>query len=123
MAVVRGRLAYAIDLSVSSQFASAAELLAKVIDAIPGEPTKSDVVLPTPGFVVEPKLSCCSSCEEFVEESRTIELALKTAQADQAKWEANRREKRITQATPDLQPFDPVEPAFKVSVQQVAPAE
>lgn len=123
MAVVRGRLAYAIDLSASSEFTTAAALLEKVMEAIPSEQKTSEVVLPTPGFVVEPKLSCCSSCEEFVEESRTIELALKAAQADQAKWEASRRQKLLTQATPNLQSFEPAEPAFKVSVQQVAPAE
>jgi hypothetical protein len=123
MTVVRGRLAYAIDLSSSPQFAAAATLLQSVIDAIPDTTETDDVTLPTPGFVIEPKLSCCSACEDFVEESRRIELVLKAAQADQARWEASRREKRISQATPDLNPFEPIQPAIKVSVEQEPPPE
>lgn len=120
IAVVRGRLAYAIDVS-SPQFATAAGLLKGIIDSLPTEAESDEISLPTPGFVVEPKLSCCSAGEDFVEESRRIELELKQAQADQAKSEARRREKRIDAATPDLEPFDPIQPSFRVSVQQEAP--
>ena len=121
MTVVRGQLAYAIDLSSSAQFASALALLQSVIAAIPNEKETDEVTLPTPGFVIEPKLSCCSACEGFVEESRQIELALKTAEADQAKWEATRRETLVTQATPDLDPFVPIEPTLKIRLEQEPP--
>lgn len=122
IAVVRGRLAYAVDLS-SPQFAAAAALLKSVIDSLPGTTETDEIALPTPGFVVEPKLSCCSAGEDFVEESRRIELELKQALADQAKLEAKRREKRINEATPDLDPFEPIQPSFRVSVQQQPPTE
>ena len=121
MTVVRGRLAYPIDLSSAAQFAAARALLQGVIDAIPNDTATGEITLPTPGFVVEPKLSCCSACEDFVEESRKIELDLKTAQADKEKWEATRRAKRVNQATPDLDPFDPIQPSLKISVDQVPP--
>jgi len=122
IAVVRGRLAYAVDLS-SPQFASAAGLLKTVIDSLPETTETDEISLPTPGFVVEPKLSACSACEDFVEDSRRIELELKQAHADQAKIEASRRDKRITGSTPVLDPFDPIQPSFRVSVQQESPTE
>jgi hypothetical protein len=121
MAVVRGRLAYAINLAASPQFAAAVALLQTVIAAIPGDDETGDMVLPTPGFVVEPKLSCCSACEEFVEESRKTELALKAAHADQAKWEATRRERRLALGTPNLDPFEPLQPAIKIQMEQEPP--
>jgi hypothetical protein len=122
IAVVRGRLAYAVDLS-SPQFAAAAGLLKTVIDSLPETTETEEISLPTPGFVVEPKLSCCSACEDFVEDSRRIELELKQAHADQAKLEASRRDKRINRSTPVLDPFDPIQPSFRVSVQQESPTE
>jgi hypothetical protein len=121
MTVVRGRLAYEIDLSSSARFASASALLQSVIAAIPNEEETDEVTLPTPGFVIEPKLSSCSACEDFVEESRRIELAVKTAEADQAKWEATRREARLTQTTPELESFEPPEPTLRIHIEQEPP--
>jgi hypothetical protein len=121
MTVVRGRLAYRIDVTSSTQFDAARKLLQGVIDSIPDDTQGDEVTLPTPGFVVEPKLSCCSACEEFVEESRNVELTLRTAQADQEKWESARREARLSQATPDLEPFDPIAPNFRVTVENEPP--
>ena len=121
MTVVRGRLAYAIDLESSTQFAPAIALLQSVIDAIPSELESDEITLPTPGFIIEPKLSSCSACEDFVEESRKVELALKTAEADQARWEATRREALVTQATPDLDPFVPSVPALTIHLDQEPP--
>ena len=119
-AVVNGKLAYAVDLSVSSQFDAGVAYLQTIVNLIPTDASSSEVTLPTPGFVVEPKLSCCSACEDFVEQSRTIDLELKQAQADQAKFEASRRQSLLAAAQYD--PFDPIEPALKISVEQTAPA-
>lgn len=123
MTVIGGRLAYAIDLAASKQFAAALTLLQKVIDAIPGETETGEITLPTPGFIVEPKLSSCSACEGFVEDSRKIELTLKEAQADQSRSEATRRERRLALSDPNLDPFEPAPPALKINVEQTPPGE
>ena len=80
-----------------------------------------EVAVPTPGFVVEPKLSNCSAAEDFVEQSRRIELTLRAAQADQARWEASRREQLLGQSPPQLGSFEPLSPALKVDLQQLKP--
>jgi hypothetical protein len=116
MTVVNGRLAYAVDLSSSPGFSPAEKLLQSVVDALPDDPEQGEISLPTPGFVVEPKLSCCSACEDFVENSRKIELDLKTAQADQAKWEASRRKARVDAA--ELGSFEPTEPVRIMTIQE-----
>jgi hypothetical protein len=121
VAVVDGQLAYAIDLTASTQFASAATYLQTIVGQVDATPTTGDVALPTPGFVVEPKLSCCSACEDFVEQSRTIQLELKQAEADQAKFEASRREQLL--AASQYGPFDPIAPAVKVDVEQTPPGD
>jgi hypothetical protein len=119
MAVVDGQLAYAIDLSVSSQFNAAANFLNGIVSGIDPSTKTDEVALPTPGFVVEPKLSCCSACEDYVEAARTIDLENKQALADQAKFEASRREQLLAAGKYD--PFDPIEPAIKVNVEQTTP--
>jgi hypothetical protein len=121
VAVVQGKLAYAIDLSSSPSFSAAIQLLQGIVDALPDETTTGEVTLPTPGFIVEPKLSCCSACEDFVESSRTIELDLRRAQADQAKREAERRERLLGQTPPKLEPFDPGEPKLRIDLVQTTP--
>jgi hypothetical protein len=121
VAVVAGRLAYAIDLSSTSQFAPVVTAIEAIIASIQDDGPSGEVTLPTPGFVVEPKLSNCSACEGFVEKSRHIELELRKAQADQAKYEASRREKRLVSTPPNLDPFDPGEPTLKIDLQQTSP--
>jgi hypothetical protein len=116
IAVVGGKLAFQIDLSGSTQFGGAITYLQNLLAAMDSTALTDDAVLPTPGFVVEPKLSCCSACEDYVEQSRQIDLELKQAQADQARFEASRRQELLAAGT--LDPFDPIEPALKLIVDQ-----
>lgn len=120
LTVVGGRLAYALDLSVGGQFGAAQAILAKLVDQIPDDAVTGEAVLPTPGFVVEPKLSCCSGCEDYVEESRQVDLDLRRAQVEQARREAERRAQRLAANPPQLEPFEPVEPHLAIDLTQPA---
>jgi hypothetical protein len=52
-------------------------------------------IFPTPGLTINSRLGKCTACEEFIEESRKIELRRLGAAADAAEQEAARREARI----------------------------
>jgi hypothetical protein len=63
--------------------------LANAVDGVKEtEPATSTVLLPTPGMSIESRLGRCSGCEEFIEQSRAIELRRLSAVADQAEREA-----------------------------------
>jgi hypothetical protein len=69
-----------------------------------GDPDK--VVLPTPGVTVSSRLGDCTGCEEYIEKARGYELRRLEAMANQAVWEATRRQRRVE--GDELDPFEPV---------------
>ena len=121
IAVVDGKLCFPIVPAGSAALAPILAVLAKLADAIANDDDETDVQLPTPGMVVEPKLSMCSSAEPDAQQAREIELEQRQALAAQARLEAQRREKRLGLATPDLDPFEPPSPAIRVTLDQPEP--
>jgi hypothetical protein len=116
VAVVKGRLAYAIDLS---QLPAVKQRLDDIIAKVKDLAVDSDVehiVLPTPGFHVEPKLSECCACEDFVQDGRALELQQRRAKAKQEELEADRRAKRLSATPPQLEPFDPAATPVQLAV-------
>src|SRR5207244_1077016 len=68
--------------------------------------TPDTFIFPTPGLTITSRLGKCSACEEFIEESRKIELRRLAAEADSAEQEAARRAARIKAgdlADPDVE--------------------
>lgn len=63
------------------------------------------VSLPTPGLIAEATVGQCCACEDYIVESRLIDLRQRGALASQEEAEAKRREKRIEAG--QLEPFDP----------------
>lgn len=61
--------------------------------------------LPTPGPITEVTLGQCCGCEDYIVESRLIDIRHRGALASQEEAEANRRERRIDAG--QLEPFDP----------------
>ena len=94
--------------------------VAALVDAVTNDGREVDVTLPTPGFVVEPKLSMCTAAEPYIEEARRIELEQRQALAIQAGMEAKRRTRLMEGPQPSLEPFDREAAAIKVSLQQQA---
>ena len=77
--------------------------------------TPDTTVLPTPGVSVSSRLGKCTGCEEFIEESRKLELVRLSAVAQQAQAEADRRKARIE--AKDLEPFEPEPAAVKLQLE------
>jgi len=67
------------------------------------EPLK--VSLPTSGLITEATVGQCNACEDYIIESRLIDLRQRGALASQEEAEAKRREERIEAG--QLDPFDP----------------
>ena len=87
-------------------------------------PPSTVVSLPTPGIALETRLGGCDGCEDFIDETRKIDLRQRAALASQAESEANRYAARRQLVPPDLS--DPSahrrDPAFTVKVVQEVPA-
>jgi hypothetical protein len=63
--------------------------LANAVDGVrETEPAVATVLLPTPGMSIESRLGRCSACEEFIEESREIELRRLAAVANKAEQQS-----------------------------------
>jgi hypothetical protein len=62
----------------------------------PGEPQL--VTLPTQGTVLEAIVGECDGCEDYIHESRAIDLRVQDAKAKQEESEANRYQKRVEDA-------------------------
>jgi hypothetical protein len=62
---------------------------------------QSDVTVPTPGLAIDSRLGNCSACEDFIEDSRAIELRRLDALARQQEQEAERLKARLA-ANPPL---------------------
>lgn len=70
---------------------------------------QSIVTLPVAATVMESRVGECNSCEEYIRESRRIELIRVDAVASQQRSEAARRTMRLEQDPPLLDPFEPLE--------------
>ncbi|MDQ0078565.1 hypothetical protein [Arthrobacter oryzae] len=88
------------------------------IDVTAGEDTMQ---LPSPGLTIEARLGRCSACEDFIEESRRLDIELRTAQVRQATAEAKRLEARLAAQPPRLE--DPHEPVPRLSVDIQRPTQ
>jgi hypothetical protein len=75
-------------------------------------------IFPTPGMTINSRLGECTACEEFIEESRDIELRRLAAEADSLEQEAKRREARIKAG--DLDDPDVENAPVQVRVEQPA---
>jgi hypothetical protein len=60
-------------------------------------PSPTLVSLPTPGMVMEAITGRCDACEEYIQDSRLIDLRSQEAKAVQEEAEAERRRKRVDQ--------------------------
>jgi hypothetical protein len=96
----------------------AKELLDILKERIEVEPTTDTVLLPTPGMTTEVRLGNCSACEEFIEESRKLDLDLRHEQLRQAKAEADRLERRLEVEPPELDDPKPQIPRVQVDLEE-----
>jgi hypothetical protein len=115
VALINGKLAYQVNLDAMP---GAADLLEKLLDVenMPPPSEAEQFTLPTPGLVIEPKLSNCSACEDFVEEGRKIELRLRHFQAEQARLEVERLRARLNHNPPILSDDATVIPPLTVNL-------
>lgn len=60
------------------------------------------MTLPTQGTVLESIVGDCDSCEDFIQQSRLIDLRVQEANARQKEQEANRQKLRLEQDPPLL---------------------
>jgi hypothetical protein len=121
IAVVDGKLCFAIVAAGSATLAPILATLDTLAHGIVNQDDEADVQLPTPGMVVEPKLSMCGAAEPDAEQPRRIELEQRQAIATQALHEAERREKRLAGTSPNLDPFEPPAPAIRVVLERPLP--
>jgi hypothetical protein len=66
----------------------------------PAEP--QFITLPTQGTILEAVVGECEACEDFIVQSRLIDLRVQEAKAEQEEAEAKRREMRLNAQPPDL---------------------
>jgi len=79
----------------------------KTISIPPGEPQL--VTMPTHGTVLEAMVGACDACEDFIQQSRVIDLRVQEAKTKQEEAEAKRRDMRLEAQPPDLS--DPISSA------------
>jgi len=68
-------------------------------------PSPFEVSLPTTGHICETTVGECNACEDYIVNSRAIDLQQRTATANQAQSEATRRGKRLS--ADDFASFEP----------------
>ena len=66
------------------------------------------VSLPTPGSVLESIVGECDACEDFIQQSRVIDLRMQDAKTKQEETEAQRRAMRLAATPPDLSSPTPI---------------
>jgi hypothetical protein len=125
--IVNGKLAFPVNFEAIGMDPEATKKLEEWFDdEIRGDteldkgPDPRVVSLPTPGITLETRLGICSGCDEFITETRKIDLRTKTALAEQQEEEAKRFAARLALDKPDLD--DPIthqpEPVITVRVMQ-----
>lgn len=63
--------------------------------------------MPTHGTVLEAMLGECDACDDFIQQSRLLDLRTNEAKTRQEEAEARRRELRLEATPPDLSPPNP----------------
>lgn len=96
-----------------SIFGDVPDKVCTTLENIPQEPRL--VTLPTHGTVLEMALGACDGCEDYIQQSRLIELREREAKARQEEAEANRRQQRLESTPPDLSEFRSI-PTGKLTV-------
>ena len=96
--------------------AKADELVDILKDRIDIDPDTETVLLPSPGMTIDARLGHCSAGEEFIEDSRELDLALRRAQIRQAKAEADRLQKRVE--NDELDDPNPQLPRFHLAIER-----
>ena len=71
-------------------------------DAAANQPEPWLVSLPTDGSLLEAIVGQCDGCEDFIQQSRVIDLRVQGAKAQQEEAEAQRRTMRLNETPPDL---------------------
>jgi hypothetical protein len=100
---------------------SAGDLLTFLKEQIEVPRDVDAVLLPSPGMTIESRLGRCSAAEDFIEETRRLDIELRKAQVRQATAEAKRLEDRLAAQPPQL--ADPHVPAPRISVDIEKPAQ
>ena len=63
---------------------------------------KSEITLPTNGLSLEQRLGQCDGCEDYIDDSRALELQRLTAEVQALELENQRRSARLGKTPPDL---------------------
>jgi hypothetical protein len=71
------------------------------------------ITMPTTGVLMEAVTGECDACEDYIHDSRTIDLRIQAAKASQEETEADRRQQRVAQN--DLS--DPAPPPGRLVVE------
>jgi hypothetical protein len=133
MSMVEGKLAFPVNLD-DPTIATSPALTQALRDFLNTQirnntelddgPAPMTVSLPTPGITLETRLGSCNACEDFIAESRAIDLRQRRAAARQAEAEADRLEQRLEPPTPNLDDPSPTryEPRLTVRLEQPAAA-
>lgn len=86
------------------------EKLTKDVRASSIAPQTTHLSLPTPGTVLESLLGQCDALEDYIVQSRALELRQKAAEAAQDEAEVERRRQRLGASPPELGEFHPAAP-------------
>jgi hypothetical protein len=79
------------------------------------------VALPAPGSMLQTVLGVCDGCEDYIQQSRLIDLRVQDAKAKQEEQEARRRQLRLDARPPDLSdPRQPVGNEITVHLDQTS---
>lgn len=93
-----------------------ADIVKKVTEDIEAQkPEPVLVSMPTDGLLLEAAIGECDACEEYIQQSRVLDLRMQKAKAKQEEAEAERREARVSQG--DLSDPDPSPGKLVVEVQ------
>ena len=97
----------------ADQLEQAVKTVSENLETLATEPFL--VTQPTPGTMMEVTLGACNACEDYIQQSRLIDLREREARAGQEEMETERRRLRIEGSPPDLGEFSSL-PQGKLSV-------
>ncbi|MEO7863532.1 MAG: hypothetical protein ABIU05_24465, partial [Nitrospirales bacterium] len=101
----------------------AMQLLNDIKDRINLEPEVDTLLVPSPGMTIDSRLGQCSACEDYIEQTRKIDLETREAQLRQAKAEAERFERRLSIVPPHLDNPKHDLPSIRVHLDKNVPSQ
>lgn len=118
-----GMVGHRLAFPVSTDYPGAQEFIAGIFgDKLP-PPRTEEVTLPTTAITMEARLGSCDGCEEFIRDSRAIDLRTRKAAARrdeaiavQEEKEASRRQARLDHIPPMLDDPRPPQPPPRLEV-------